>query len=221
MKKIFGLAALVLLFISCTSQSEAGGINMEKIKLPEPEIKSKASLEETIQKRRSVRSYLPKPLNNQQVGQLLWAAQGITDNRSGFRAAPSAGATYPMEIYVAKDDGLYHYLPNGHILEKISSKDLRGPLASACYGQGFVAEASVNIIISAIPERTTESYGHRGIRYIDMEAGHIAQNIHLQAVSLGLASVPVGAFNDSAVKKVLSLPRDCEPVYIIPVGYKR
>ncbi|MGB2705551.1 MAG: SagB/ThcOx family dehydrogenase [Candidatus Omnitrophota bacterium] len=191
---------------------------MKTIKLPRPKLKSDISLEETITKRRSVRSYSRRELTLNQIGQLLWACQGITDSRP-LRAAPSAGACYPLEVYIAKEDGLYRYVPEGHLIEKKSDSDLRKELAQASWGQRFVEEAPVNIIICAVYERVTSRYGKRGIRYTDIEVGHAAENVHLEAVSLGLSSCPVGAFNDKAVSKILDLPDGEKPVYIIPVGY--
>lgn len=190
------------------------------ISLPKPVLKGTLSLEEAIKERRSVRSYSDRDLTLEQLSQLLWAAQGITDIR-GFRAAPSAGALYPLEIYVAKKDGLFHYIPEGHKLELIIAKDLRQGLTEASWGQGFIAQAPVNIIICAVYDRVTSRYGKRGIRYTDIEVGHAAENVHLQAVALGLDSVPVGAFSDGAVSSVLGLSKEETPIYIIPVGYKR
>ena len=200
------------------------GLAMAKEKeiiLPPPITKGKVSLEEAIFKRRSQRGFQRKDLSLEQIGQLLWAAQGITAKRGGFnfRAAPSAGAFYPLEIYALTKDGLYHYIPGGHKLENLSDKDLRGDLADAALGQGSVASGALDIVICAVYERVTSKYGQRGVQYVHMEAGHAAQNIHLQAVALGLGSVPIGAFNDDAVKKCLSLPAACEPLYIIPIGY--
>ena len=191
---------------------------METIKLPKPNLKSDVSLEETIAKRRSVRSYSAAELTLAQVGQLLWASQGITDPR-GLRAAPSAGACYPLEVYLVKGDGFYRYVPEGHRLEKISNLDLRKRLRRAALGQRFVEEAPACIVICAVYERVTSRYGKRGIRYTDIEVGHAAENVHLEAVALGLSSCPVGAFDDKAVSEVLNLRGREKPVYIIPVGY--
>lgn len=193
----------------------------KEIILPQPIIKGKVSLEEAIFKRRSQREFQRKDLSLEQIGQLLWAAQGITAKRGGFnfRAAPSAGALYPLELYALTKDGLYHYLPEGHKLENLSDKDLRGDLAAAALGQSLVASGALDIVICAVYERVTSKYGQRGVRYVHIEAGHAAQNIHLQAVALGLGSVAIGAFNDDAAKKCLSLPAACEPLYIIPIGY--
>ena len=191
----------------------------DMIKLPKARKKSEVSLEEAIEKRRSVRSFLSKDLKPEEISQLLWAAQGITDQERGLRSAPSAGACYPLEVYVVKGDGLFHYIPQTHSLETINREDLRSQLREACLGQSFVEGAPVNIVICAVFERVTDRYGSRGERYVYMEAGHCAQNIHLQAVGLGLASVPVGAFNDRMVKRILNLPEDCQPPYVIPVGY--
>ena len=193
----------------------------KEIILPQPITKGKVSLEEAIFKRRSQREFQRKDLSLEQIGQLLWAAQGITAKRGGFnfRAAPSAGALYPLELYALTKDGLYHYIPEGHKLENLSDRDLRGDLADAALGQGSVASSALDIVICAVYERVTSKYGQRGVRYVHIEAGHAAQNIHLQAVALGLGSVPIGAFSDEGVQKTLGLPKDHEPLYIIPVGF--
>lgn len=193
----------------------------KEIILPQPITKGKVSLEEAIFKRRSQREFQRKDLSLEQIGQLLWAAQGITAKRGGFnfRAAPSAGALYPLELYALTKDGLYHYIPESHKLENLSDRDLRGDLADAALGQGSVASSALDIVICAVYERVTSKYGQRGVRYVHIEAGHAAQNIHLQAVALGLGSVPIGAFSDEGVQKTLGLPKDHEPLYIIPVGY--
>lgn len=193
----------------------------EKITLPGPDTKGKIYLEEAIAKRRSIRSFSDKELSLEQISQLLWAAQGITAKKGDFsyRAAPSAGALYPMEVYLVKKDGLYRYLPERHALEALNKKDLRQNLASSAFGQACISQAPVSIVICAVYSRITVKYRDRGIRYAHIEAGHIAQNIHLEAVALGLGSVPVGAFNDDDTKRVLTLPINNEPLYIIPVGF--
>lgn len=193
----------------------------EIIKLPLPKTKGEISLEETIQRRKSVRQYQDKPLTLEQISRLLWSAQGITDKMGRRRAAPSAGATYPLEIYLVKSDGLFHYRPEDHTITKTQEGDLRPQLARAALGQSFIEEAPANIVIAAIYHRTTGWYGERGIRYVHIEVGHVAQNIHLQAIALGLGSVAVGAFQDNAVKQLLKLPKDQDPLYIIPVGYAK
>ena len=189
-----------------------------EIKLPEPEI-GKVPLEEAIRKRRSVRRFIEKELSMKQISQLLWAGQGITDSLKEFRSAPSAGALYPLKVYVVKQDGVFEYIPSSHTMVKKIDGDRRKELCKAALGQGFIEKAPVSFVITAIYERTTIKYGKRGIRYVHIETGHTAQNIHLEAVALGLASVPVGAFYDDEVKKALSLPSNEEPLYIIPVGY--
>lgn len=191
------------------------------IKLPAPKTSGKMSLEEAIYSRRSYRSFYPNELSIEQISQLLWSAQGITEKGWKFRAAPSAGALYPLEIYIAKSDGVYHYIPDGHKLVQISTEDKRLSLVRASLGQSFIGEAPVDIIIAAVFQRTVSKYGPRAERYVNMEVGHAAENVHLQAVSLGLGSVPVGAFWDDVVARVLSLPDEHEPLYIIPVGYAK
>lgn len=194
-------------------------IKGEEIILPQPELEGKISLEEALKSRRSVRNFSSKKLSMDQISQILWAAQGITQESTGFRTSPSAGALYPLEIFLLKSDGVFHYIPDGHKIIKLSSDDLRPNLIQGVLFQGFVAEAPVNIIITAVYERTTAKYGNRGIRYVHLEAGHSCQNILLQAAALGLGAVPVGAFDDSYIQDLLDLPRDHIPLYIIPIGY--
>jgi SagB-type dehydrogenase family enzyme len=168
--------------------------------------------------RRSRRDFSPKPLTLDQIGQLTWAAQG-QDTHSSYRTTPSAGATYPLHLLVVTADGLFNYLPAEHSLEKLTDRDLRADLASAAWGQEFIKAAPLTLVFTAQFSRTTKRYGERGIRYVYMEAGHAAQNIHLQAEALGLGSVAVGAFDDTSVTKVLSLPDYLEPIYMVVVGH--
>ncbi len=189
------------------------------INLPKPNQNGQMPLEKAIATRRSHRDFSPQPLTFDQIGQLAWAAQGQEPGKK-YRTAPSAGATYPLELFVVTGDGLFQYLPAKHALEKLTDQDLRAVLASAAWGQGFVEEAPVTFIFAAEFSRTTRRYGERGVRYVYMEAGHAAQNVHLQAESLGLGSVAVGAFDDDAVGRVLSLPQILEPIYMVVVGYR-
>jgi len=214
------------LYFSACSLSDNGTSSFEngmKITLPEPKYDSDTSLEEAIFGRRSVRNYANQSLTLQDVSQLLWAAQGITDS-SGLRAAPSAGATYPLEIYNVVGDveglavGVYRYEPWEHELNKVLDGDHREVLAAAALNQELIAEAPLSIVITAIYDRTTKRYGDRGIRYIHMEAGRTAQNVHLQAVTLNLGTVVVGAFHEDKVKNVLALPDVEVPLYIMPLG---
>ncbi|MBU2575396.1 MAG: SagB/ThcOx family dehydrogenase [Elusimicrobia bacterium] len=190
------------------------------VKLPPPDIKSGFSLEEAIAKRRSVRAFVEQDLSLKAISRLLWAGQGVTAKKGGFsfRAAPSAGALYPMETFAVKKDGIYRYVPQTHSLELHAAGDLRPRLAEAAHGQTSVSGAPLAIVLCSVYQRVTARYGERGIRYAHIEAGHIAQNIHLAAAALGLGSVPIGAFDDAKVKTALKLPKDCEPLYIIPVG---
>ncbi len=199
------------------------------ITLPKPKMKGTVSLEESIKRRRSRRSFLDKPLTLEQVSQLLWAAQGITDERTGFRASPSGGACYPLDLYLVVgkngvaglEAGVYHYIVNKHSLGMHLSGDKRGVLALASLGQMFIARAPVSIVTTVEYSRITSSYGQRGVRYAHIEVGHVGENIYLQAEALDLRTVAVGAFSDSMVAKVLSLPKEHEPLYIMPVGYPR
>ena len=215
---IFCFLALIYSDIYAMEKTMTGS---KIIELSSPTLKGSVSVEEAILKRRSIRSFSSKELSLNQISQILWSAQGITDKKDGFRSSPSAGALYPIEVYIAKTDGIFHYLPQGHKLEMINQKDVRKELAKASWKQTFIYQAPINVVLCAVYSRITSKYGERGIRYTYIETGHIAENIHLQAVSMGLSSVPVGAFDDDEVQKNLSLSNDCKPIYIIPIGYPK
>jgi SagB-type dehydrogenase family enzyme len=191
----------------------------KEIKLPKPKEKGLTSIEETLNKRRSIRDYKKGPLGLREASQLLWAASG--KNLYG-RTAPSAGATYPLEIFLVVGEveglepGIYHYSYSTHSLERIKEQDIRNRLSQAALGQRMIERAPVNIVIAADYGRTTGSYGQRGIRYVHMEAGHVGQNISLQAVALNLGTVMIGAFEDKQVKEILGIEE--EPLYIVPIG---
>jgi SagB-type dehydrogenase family enzyme len=187
--------------------------------LPAPSASGGASLAEVLAQRRSIRSFAQEPLTTAQLGQLCWAAQGVTSTR-GYRTAPSAGALYPLEIYVLTAAGVFHYEPGSHQLVAASEEDRRQALYEAALRQDPVREAPAIFVITAVYGRTADKYGpERSPRYVHLEAGHAAQNLLLQAVALGLGGVPIGAFQDQQVQEALGLPADREPLYLIPVGY--
>ncbi|HIE23164.1 MAG TPA: SagB/ThcOx family dehydrogenase [Candidatus Korarchaeota archaeon] len=230
--KLLVIGAIVILFISALwMKIEVPGPPPEEkpregeIFLPLPKLEGKVSLEEAIARRRSVREYLDSPLKLDEVSQLLWSAQGITDVKRGFRASPSAGATYPLELYLlvreggveGLEAGIYKYDPHRHSIRLVRSGDFSRDLYSAALKQKWVLEAPVNLVITAVYERTTKRYGERGIRYVHMEVGHVGQNVYLQATALNLGSVVVGAFYDEEVKEIIGAPKEV-PLYIIPIG---
>jgi SagB-type dehydrogenase family enzyme len=190
------------------------------IRLPRPSQQGERSLEETLAARRSVRAFTSESLTDDEILQLLWAAQGIT-HPEGLRTAPSAGALFPLELYVATSAGLYHYNPAKHELRQRDGADLRRPLYRAALAQDAVMEAPAVFVVTAVYGRTAAKYGDRTERYVHIEVGHAAQNLLLQAVALDLAGVPVGAFDDDQVGKALQLPGDESPLYLIPVGHPR
>lgn len=201
----------------------------ETLDLPKPAKDSDISVEKAIERRRSVRRYKDNPIELEKVSQLLWSAQGITDPENNFRSAPSAGATFPMEIYLVVpingvkelEEGLYHYRQDQHQIEKILGDDLSRDLRDSAMGQDPTTKAALNIVIVSDYDRTTSTYGDRGIRYVHMEAGHIAENIHLQAETLELGTVVIGAFDDEKVHKTLELSEELDPLYIMPIGYPK
>ncbi len=215
------LAALVPRLAAQAAEPEAESPG-ESIELPTAIDSTGMSVEEAIAGRRSVRRFRDRPLSDDIISRLLWSAQGITEPARNLRAAPSAGATYPLELYLVDRRGVFHYRPDEQRLHKIAAGDRRSALARAALGQDMISQASVNLVIAAVPARTTGRYGkERGERYVHIEIGHAAQNVHLQAVALGLGSVPIGAFHDNRVRQALDLPAEHQPFYIIPVGKPR
>ncbi|MFP4561773.1 MAG: SagB/ThcOx family dehydrogenase [Spirochaetia bacterium] len=221
---LFFVLSALLIFTPLTITAQGGSAMIE---LPDPETKGSMMLEEAIYKRHSVRSYSDKPLSLGELGQLLWAGKGINvDGVSGpTRTAPSAGGIYPQELFVASgnveglDPGIYSYRSEDHTLEMISEGDRRRDLARAALNQNFIADAPAVIVVAAVPERSASKYGRRGSeRYVYMDSAHSAQNILLQATALNLAAVPVGAFDDDPVNRVIE-PGGAVPLYIIPAGH--
>ncbi len=187
--------------------------------LPSPLTRGPLSLEEVLLGRRSVRDLSDRELTEVEIGQLLWAAQGVTDTE-GRRTAPSAGALYPLELYAVMAAGLFHYEPARHALALVRGGDLRGRLRAAALDQTAVGAAPLVVVVTAVPARTEARYGpERAMRYAHLEAGHAAQNLLLEATALGLGAVPVGAFDDAAVGSLLGLTAGEVPVYLVPVGH--
>jgi len=195
-----------------------------KVKLSELKVSSKSRIEELIEKRRSIRKYTDRELSESVISRILWAAQGIS-SEDGLRTSPSAGALYPLEIHLVAGEGsglepgTYRYVPEEHIIVQEIAGDMREKLSKAALSQPMVKNAFVSIVISAVYPRITSKYGKRGIRYAHMEAGHAAQNVYLLGVELGVGTCAVGAFEDEEVRKVLKLPANEEPLYILPLGY--
>lgn len=222
---VWGLALVTALWFAMPGRCESMGKKQERniVELPEPLYDGKVSLEQTLGQRRSIRRFAKEGLTLAAISRLLWAAQGVTDPR-GFRTAPSAGALYPLELYVVAgktedlSPGIYRYLPGTHGLETVIQGEMREALCDAALGQDPVREAPALFVFTAVFPRITGRYGDRGIRYAHMEAGHAAQNIALQAVSLGLGTVMIGAFDDDRIKRLMNLGDDEYPLYLIPTG---
>ncbi|MBA4379525.1 MAG: nitroreductase [Anaerolinea sp.] len=228
---VFGVCAaaiiLGIILVVQSRQTQPAAIENEGslIILPTPVHDSETSVEKALLERRSLREYGREPLTLAEISQLLWAAQGIT-HPAGLRTAPSAGALYPLEIYLLAGNvtdlraAIYRYKPESHALSLIAEGDQRPALRQAALGQSAVQDAAAVIVIAAIYERTTVKYGERGVSYVHMEVGSVAQNVYLQAVSLNLGTVFIGAFHDDEVKKVLHLAADEQPLGLMPVGRK-
>ena len=193
------------------------------IKLPIPAYDGKISIEAALKTRKSIRSYSADPLLLSDVSQLLWAAQGI-NRRNRMRTVPSAGALYPLVVYLVAGNvqglqaGIYRYHPHGHELELVETGDRRRELAIAALRQGCIEEGAIDLVLAGVYERTSVKYGSRAKRYVHMEIGHAAQNIYLQAVGLGLGTVVVGAFDDAEVQRTLLMDKNESPLCIMPVG---
>lgn len=198
----------------------------EIIRLPEPKYIGTSSLEEALHKRRSVRTFKDGPVTMSEVSQLIWAAHGIT-GPGGLRTVPSAGALYPLELYVVAGNvdglpaGIYKYRPKNHELLSVAKGDRRNDLCNAALGQSSIRRAAAILVLTGVYERTISKYGERGIRYVHMESGHSAQNIYLQTIPLGLGTVAIGAFHDEEVKRVLNLQNMERPLYILPIGLRQ
>jgi SagB-type dehydrogenase family enzyme len=225
LEKIFGVISIFAL--ACVILGI--GVGHAAIVLPKPSLDGKVSVEKAIQQRRTIRDFKEIPLSIAHLAQLLWAAQGITDPKGVGRSAPSGGARYPLDIYVivgkkgveGLGEGVYRYAPENHSISLMNKKDLRREIGSASLGQMWMAGASLMFVITAEYRRITGRYGDRGIRYAQIEAGHVGQNLFLQAEALGLGAGIVGAFDDTEVVKVMGIPREHEPLLIMPVGYKK
>ena len=197
-----------------------------EIALPEPDLTGKTTLEATLARRRSVRNFSQAALTLAEISQLLWAGQGIT-SPSGYRTAPSAGALYPLQLYVATGRveslpaGVFGYEPSKHVLRRAGQGDRRDRVARAALSQTWIGDSGAIVAVAAIMRRTTRKYGERGRRYVYMEAGHVAQNICLQAVALDLGATPVGAFRDDEIRRALDMAPDAEPLYLLPIGRRR
>ncbi len=201
------------------------------IALPEPSHTSETSIEEALLNRRSVRQFTDESLSVNEVSQLLWAAYGVTKRyapkklRGGMKTAPSAGALYPLELYLAAwnvqglDPGIYIYEPDGHMLYPVKEGDFHEELGTACLDQDWVTNAPASIIWSAVYERTTSKYGSRGrARYVPMDLGHSAENVYLQVQSMGMGTVAIGAFDDLQLQILTGMTREEEPLYVMPLG---
>lgn len=226
MKLVSAATLVLMLTTACRENQPAGEVTKSKsdssaiVALPDPRSQGERSFEAILSSRRSVREFTDEPLTDSDISQLLWATQGVT-NPAGLRTAPSAGALYPLEVYIARSSGLDRFEPARHELTRCNDKDLRPVIHKAALGQDALIQAPVIFVITAVYARTRAKYGDRATRYVHMEAGHAAQNLLLQAVALDLGGVPMGAFNDDRLSKVLGLPNNEAPLYVIPIGHPR
>jgi SagB-type dehydrogenase family enzyme len=193
----------------------------DRLGLPGPAIGGPGSFERTVARRRSVREFSRRKLSRVQIAQLCWAGQGVTNQDEGLRAAPSAGALYPVELYAVTGEGVDRYVPAGHRMCRHLTGDVRPLLQKAALDQEMVGDAPFCLAIAVVASRVSRKYGRRAERYCLIEVGHVAQNVLLQADSLGLAAVPIGAFADRRVARILHVARGHRVVYLIAIGLPR
>ncbi len=230
MKRLTILGIVLVCFAALCLGQRRTRTPQKIIRLTNPSLTGTVSFEEALTKRRSVRLFSSKPLESEYIGQLAWAGQGITEPQRGLRTAPSAGATYPIELFFATQEGLFAYRPAEHSLAQTSDQDIRSGLAAAAspvaslmsgtiQGAQSVATAGCNIIVAGSVRKLTSQFRNKARTFMLLEAGHIAQNIQLQAVCLDLGSVTIANFNSKDVSRICRLSRGLEPLYIICVGY--
>lgn len=218
MKRLY-LLAMTIVSTACCSFADTDGT----VALPQPSVNTDMTIMEAIESRRSIRSYSENSISLQQLSAVLHSAQGITSSR-GYRAAPSAGATYPMTVYAlvegvtGLEPGIYRYLPEDNALEPVVLGSYLKQLEEASLGQQWVGNCPAALVIASDYSATTDVYGDRGVRYVHMEAGHISQNIYLTCTSMGMGTVAVGAFTDQQVSQLLELDDNIAPLYIMPLG---
>lgn len=230
MRKLFArltLIAIIIVLAGCEGvEPTLQPANSVSIVLPLPAYESETSIEQALLERRSMREYRAEPLTLPEISQLLWAAQGVT-HPNGYRTAPSAGGLYPLEIFLVAGEvagiepGVYHYMPKEHQLRLVLENDQRQQLSSSALNQPALRDAPAVIVITAVYERTTAKYRDRGVQYVHIEVGCASENIYLQAVSLELGTVFIGAFRDDEVSEVLQLAANEHPLGLMPVGRKQ
>jgi len=223
------LAILVSGLVGCqlvAGDPTVGQAADDRVPLPPPRQEGEISVEEALRQRRSNREFGPGSLKLADVAQVLWAAQGITHSE-GYRTAPSAGALYPLEVYLVAGEvtdieaGVYRYRPEQHELVLVRKGDLREYVAAAALRQDCIVRAPAVLVITGVYQRTAKKYGDRARCYVQIEVGHAAQNVYLQCAAADLATVFVGAFTDSEVQQVLGLPPDHAPLGLMPLGRTR
>ena len=216
-----GLVILILFLTSDTMAAE--------IALPSPSYKGTISVEEALKARRTHRSFQSRPLTLKQFSQILWGAYGVTAQKYGsfLKTAPSAGALYPLDIYGVVGQGgvetlapgVYHFRPENHTVELVKQGDLRAEVARHALQQMWLAKAPLILVITGEYNRSSLKYGRRGVTYTHIEAGHVGQNIFLQAEAIGLKAGIVGAFNNQQIIRAMGLSTSHDPLLIMPVGY--
>lgn len=216
-RRTFLAAGALALVGACTGRARPSTSTAQASALPSPQARDAGSLDEVLARRRSIRDFSEEPVADEAISSLLWAAQGVTAAWGG-RTAPSAGALYPIELYLASSEGLRRYAAQQHAAVEVSREDRRSRIAGAT-GQEPPSAAPVLVVITGVVARTEAKYGDRAERYVQLEAGHVCQNLLLEATALDLAAVPIGAFSDDVVRDALGVEDDELPLYVVPIGH--
>jgi len=220
MKRLTILMLILGGFVTlCLSQHSSGALPRKIIQLAEPRSTGPLSFEEALVKQRIVRQFAKQQLKNTEISQLAWAGHSITKAQTALPTEPSTEATHPIELYFATQDGVFVYRPDQHSFEQAGEQDIRNTLTVAASMQQAILEAPCDIIVTGSAKKLSDQFQNDARKYMLLRAGHVSQNIQLQAVCLGLGSVTIGGFNARSVGRACKLPRESEPVYIISVGY--
>ncbi len=219
--RTWNIVIVSILFIVCSALAGVSSEDAKKIVLPKPIAQGSLSLEEAFWKRHSSRAFSERVPDWKAIGQLLWAAQGINRPENQHRTTPSAFGAYPLEIYVVLPTGVFHYIPKDHAVVKVRPGNVWDEISKSVVATSTHQSRCV-FVISAVFARTEKKASvDEAKRYIYLEGGHAAQNLLLQTIPLGMSAVPIGAPVSPDEQKILGIPKEEKPIYILATGYPK